>query len=247
METLQLDTRGPVTWVWLNRPERLNSLDSDALTELCDTFEALSSDDTVRAVVLAARGPIFSAGFDVQWMAGLDAETVRRELAGIRRVYDTVESCTKPVIAAIHGPAVGGGFLLMLTTDIRLASDRASFAAPEVRIGIFPSLDLVPRLERIVGLGMAKRMVLTGETMPVSEAERAGLVQHIVPAGSLYEEAGALGEQLAALPPGGVQAAKEAFAASRRPGHAEWEIEAFAACFASPDREAAMQAFLESG
>jgi len=246
VETLRLETDGPVTWVWLDRPERRNSFDQTTLTELRESFEMLDADETVGAVVLAARGPVFSAGFDVEWMLRLTAKTVRQELAGIRAVYDTIEGCSKPFIVAVDGPAVGGGLLLALTADIRLATERAGFGAPEVKIGIFPSLDLVPRLERIVGLGMAKRMVLTGDMISASEAEGSGLVGRLISPDSLLDEAGTLARDLADLPPMGVQTAKKAFAASRRPGHAEWEIDAFTRCWTSPEREPAMRAFLQS-
>jgi enoyl-CoA hydratase len=230
--------------VWLDRPDRLNALDDTALTELRETFEALDDDETVRAAVVAATGPVFSAGFDVRWMSGLDTETVAEEQEGIRAVYDTIEAFTKPLVAAIHAPAMGGGLLLALVSDIRLASEGAGFGAPEVKIGIFPSLDLVPRLEWVVGRGMAKRMVLTGDPISAAEAERAGLVEPLVPADELIETAAAMAGGLAALPPMGVRAAKEAFAAWRRPGYAEWEIETFTECWASSDRSAAMGAFL---
>jgi enoyl-CoA hydratase/carnithine racemase len=185
MERLRVETDGPVAWVWLDRPDRLNALDDTALTELRETFEALDGDETVRAAVVAATGPIFSAGFDVRWMSGLDTETVAGEQEGIRAVYDTIEAFTKPLVAAVHAPAMGGGLLLALVSDIRLASEGASFGAPEVKIGIFPSLDLVPRLEHVVGLGVAKRMVLTGDPITAVEAERIGLIEPLVPADEL--------------------------------------------------------------
>lgn len=246
MERLRVETDGPVAWVWLDRPDRLNALDDTALTELRETFEALDADETVRAAVVAANGPVFSAGFDVRWMSGLDTETVAAEQEGIRAVYDTIEAFSKPLVAAIHAPAMGGGLLLALVADVRLASEEAGFGAPEVKIGIFPSLDLVPRLEWVVGRGMAKRMVLTGDPITAVEAERAGLVEPLVPADELIATAGAMAARFAALPPMGVRAAKEAFAAWRRPGYAEWEIETFTECWASPDRAAAMRAFLST-
>jgi enoyl-CoA hydratase len=96
---------------------------------------------------------------------------VVRDLEVGRSVVDSIESCAKPLIAAVNGVAMGGGLLLSLVADIRLASEQASFGVPEVRIGIFPGLSLVPRLERFVGLGAAKRLVLTGEPMDAAEAQ----------------------------------------------------------------------------
>lgn len=244
METLLLETKGPVAWIWLNRPRRLNAINETMLAELRQTFEALAADETIRAIVLAGRGTAFSAGFDVVWLAGVQSETVARELASVEEVYDICEACPKPVVVAVHGPAMGGGLLLTLIADFCLASEEASFGTPEVKIGIFPNLRLIPRLERVVGLRAAKRLVLTGDPLDATGALSVGLVDRLVPAETLHDETQSLAEQLAALPPQATQAAKAAFAAARAPGFVEWERAQFAACWAQPEREMAMQAFL---
>ncbi|HSR32503.1 MAG TPA: enoyl-CoA hydratase/isomerase family protein [Anaerolineae bacterium] len=246
METIQLDMKGPVAWVWLDQPRRLNAINQTTLAELRQTFEALDGDDEVAAVILAARGLAFSAGFDVAWMAGQDAGTVGRGLPDVEAVYDAIEACAKPVIAAVQGAAMGGGLLLILVADFCLASEEASFGAPEVKIGIFPNLRLIPRLERIVGLRAAKRMVLIGDPVSATEAQAMGLVDRVLPSGKLHAEAQALAEQLAALPPMAVQTAKAAFSAARGPKYPAWERIMFTACWEQPERQAAMQAFLQA-
>lgn len=243
METILLETKGPVAWVWLNQARRLNVINETTLAELRQAFEKLDRDETTRVIVLAGRGPVFSAGFDVGWMVGLDAETIARELTGVEAVYDTIEACAKPVIAVVHGSAMGGGLLLTLVADFRLASEQASFGAPEVKIGIFPNLGLIPRLERIVGVGAAKRIVLTGDPVDAPTALTMGLVDRVVSGETLHAAAQALAEQLAALPAHAVQLAKAAFAAARGPDYTGWERVQFAACWARPEREAAMRAF----
>ena len=244
METLEFKTDGPVAWVWLNQPQRLNAIRQQTLDELGQTFGVLDRDPSVRAIVLAARGPAFSAGFDVSWMIGLTPDRAAGGLDGVRKLYAEIEACSKPVIAAIDGAALGGGLLLALVSDFRLASERASFGAPEVKIGIFPSLDLIPRLERMVGLAAAKRIVILGESIDASEAHRIGLADRIVPSAQLEREAQSLAGRLAALPPVAVEMCKAAFAAARQPGYEAWEKEQFAACWAVPEREQAMRAFL---
>ena len=244
METLILEREGPVAWVWLNRRRQLNALNETMLAELDRTFDALGQDDSVRAIVLAARGFAFSAGFDVVWMGGQDAETVARGLPTVEAPYDTIEACPKPVIAAVQAAAMGGGLLLALVADFCLAAEGAVFGAPEVKLGIFPTLRFVPRLERVVGLRAAKRLVIGGEPVDAAEALAMGLVDRVLPPDSLQDEAQALAEQLVALPQAAVQAAKLAFVASQRPDFVAWEREQFAACWALPEREAAMQAFL---
>lgn len=246
METILLETQGPVAWVWLNQARRLNAINETTLAELRQAFEKLDRDETTRAIVLAGRGPVFSAGFDVGWMVGLDVETIARELAGVEAVYDAIEACAKPVIAAVHGPAMGGGLLLILVADFCLASEQASFGAPEVKIGIFPSLGLIPRLERVVGVGAAKHIVLTGDPVDASAALTMGLVDRVVSGEALYAAAQDLAEQLATLPAHAVQLAKAAFAAARGPDYTGWERAQFAACWARPEREAAMRAFFEA-
>jgi enoyl-CoA hydratase/carnithine racemase len=246
METIQLERKGPVAWVWLDQPRRLNAIDETTLAELRQTFEVLDGDGEVGAVVLAARGLAFSAGFDIAWMAGQDAGTIGRELPGVEAVYDTIEDCAKPVVAAVQGAAMGGGLLLTLVADVCLAAEEASFGAPEVKIGIFPNLRLIPRLERVVGLRAARRLVLIGDPVGAAEALSMGLVDRVLPADRLHAEAQALAEQLAALPRMAVQTAKAAFAAARGPDYAAWERAMFTACWAQPEREAFMQAFLQA-
>ncbi len=244
METILVESKGPVTWVWLNQRRRLNAINETTLAELQLTFKDLHADEAVKAIVLAAHGLVFCAGFDVAWMVEQDAGTVARELANIEAVYDTIETCAKPVVAAVHGAAMGGGLLLTLVADFRLASEQATFGAPEVNIGFFPTLRLIPRLERVVGLGAAKQMVLTGIPVDAAEALRLNLVARVLPADKLHAEAQALAERLAGLPVTAVQMAKAAFAVSQEPDYTAWERARFATCWAQPEREAAMRAFL---
>ena len=246
METLQLEKNGPVAVVWLIRRRQLNAINETTLAELREAFEILEQDEDVSAIVLAARGLVFCAGFDVAWMASQDAEVVSPELPGIEAVFDTIEACAKPVIAAVQGAAMGGGLLLTLVADACLASEQAKFGAPEVKLGFFPNLRLIPRLERIVGQRAAKQMVLIGEPVSATTALDWGLVDRVVPSRELHTEAQALAEQLASLPPFAVQSVKAAFGASQRADFVTWERQRFAECWAHPERAAAMEAFLAS-
>ena len=246
METLQLETKGSVAWVWLNRRRQLNAINEATLAELRENFETLEQDEDVNAIVLAARGLVFCAGFDVAWMASQDAEAVAPGLPGIEAVFDTIEACPKPVIAAVQGAAMGGGLLLTLVADTCLASEYAKFGAPEVKLGFFPNLRLIPRLERVVGVRAAKHLVLTGEPVSAATALDWGLVNRVLPSKGLHTEAQALAEQLAALPPFAIQSAKAAFGAFTRPDYTSWERQRFAECWMQPERSDAMEAFLAS-
>jgi enoyl-CoA hydratase len=166
--------------------------------------------------------------------------------ATVEAVFDTIENCAKPVIAAVRGAAMGGGLLLVLVADLCLAAEGATFGAPEVKIGIFPNLRLIPRLERIIGLRTAKRMVLLGEPVDAAEARSLGLVERVVPGAELRAEAQTLAEQLAGSPSTAVQVAKATFARSHEPGFIEWERRQFAVCWDQPERKVAMDAFLQA-
>lgn len=245
METISLEKKGPAAWVWLDLPDSHNAINQKVLDELRQTFEKLNTDEATRCIILAAKGKAFSVGFDIAWMVEIDVETVAGELDGLGAVYDLVETCRQPLIAVVDGPAMGGGLLLTLVADFRLASERAVFGVPEVKIGIFPPLKLLPRLERLVGLCGAKSLVLTGKPMSAKEANRAGLVDRIVPGDKLYAQAQAFGEQLSALPTTAVQLSKAAFNVSQGPNYSDWENTQFLKNWASPERERAMRKFLQ--
>ena len=216
------------------------------LSELRSTFDALGQDGNVSVIVLAARGLVFCAGFDVAWMASQDAGAIGPGLPGIEATFDTIEACTKPVIAAVQGAAMGGGLLLTLVADACLASEHARFGAPEVKLGLFPNLRLIPRLERLAGMRAAKYMVLTGEPVSAATALDWGLVNRVLPSRELHTEAQALAEQLAGLPSFAMQSAKAAFGAIDSPDFVAWERQRFAECWEQPERQAAMQAFLDA-
>ena len=141
---------------------------------------------------------------------------------------------------------MGGGLLLTLVADACLASEHARFGAPEVKLGLFPNLRLIPRLERLVGMRAAKHLVLTGEPVNAATALDWGLVNRVLPSRELHAEAQALAEQCAVLQTFAVQSAKAAFGAIDSPGFVAWERQRFAECWEKPERQAAIQAFLDA-
>lgn len=241
-----IELKGAVAWVWLNRPRRLNAIDEATLDALQSAFDEAARSETIKAVVLAGRGPAFCAGFDIQWMVNLDGAAVVGGMDHTCAVFNAIEACPKPVIAAVHGAAMGGGLLLALAADYILAAETAKFGAPEVKIAMFPALQLVPKLARAVGVSTAKRMLLAGDPLDAAEAHRIGLVERVVAEGLLLSEAEGLAEQLAALPSTVVQLCKAAFTAADRPGYADWEKAQFATCWELPERKAAMRGFLKA-
>lgn len=244
MDTVQIEQKGAVTWVWLNRSERLNALNEQVITTLCEVFAAFRENTTTRVIVLAGRGGTFCAGFDIEWMASRTPEMVRQDRADLRAFYELIESCPQPVICAVQGNAMGGGLILTMVSDFVVAADTARFGAPEIKIGIFPSLHLIPRLERLVGLRAAKSIVLTGDPVDAQTALQIGLISQVTSLERLYEVVQALAEQLAMSPSHASKAIKEAFSTHLLPNFSDWETNTAVECWSQPARQELMQAFL---
>jgi enoyl-CoA hydratase len=199
--------------VTLDRPERLNALDWEAFEELDETYASLDADPGVRAIVVTGAGRGFSAGLDLEVAAVLadmtPEEMYRRQVAG-GRTLSKARELTTPVIAAVNGPASGGGLALALAADVRLCSPEAFFNVAFVRLGLTGcDVGVSWLLPRVVGLGHASEMMLTGRRVHAEEAERIGLVNRVVPAGELLEEALATARLIAGNSPFGVALTKE--------------------------------------
>jgi enoyl-CoA hydratase len=211
---LVLDRPRPgVLLATLNRPERLNALTLegfDELTRLCARAEA---DDDVRALVVTGAGRGFCAGLDLDELATLGAMTGPDLLAGQERWSGAIAAfrrLTKPVIAAVNGPAAGAGFAHALAADVRLAAPGARFNAAFVRVGVSGGdVGVSWLLPRIVGLGHASEMLLTGRLVDAEEAARIGLVNRVVDAGALLDAAFAVAAEIAANSPFGVRLTKQ--------------------------------------
>lgn len=244
MSTLEVGrTDDGVCWLWLNRPAVRNALDDTILAELQEALAHLAQDDEVRAVVIGGRGGSFSAGLDVRWMADRGLDELAKGLPLLGGVFRSFEAFPKPLIAGIDGPAVGAGMLLAMAADFRIATHRARLGAPEVKLGIFPSLGFIPLLERLVGTAAAKQLVLLGEHWDGPTALRHGLVHELVEQDRFEARLAELAGALAALPAMALRSAKEAFAVAGRSDFDTWEEKQFAACWASPERLPAMMAF----
>ena len=174
---------GPVARVTLNRPEIHNAFDEALIAALAETFTGLAEDPAARVVVLAGAGRSFSAGADLNWMkraAAYDEERNREEARAMEAMFRAIDDCPKPVIAAVHGAAIGGGVGLVAACDIAIASDAAVFATSEVRLGIVPAV-IAPFVIRAIGPRAARRYFLTAERFDAAEALRIGLVHETVP------------------------------------------------------------------
>jgi enoyl-CoA hydratase/carnithine racemase len=175
---LEVQREGGVARVFLDRREKANALDSALLERLAEALEALAHDDGLRAVVLGGHGKSFCGGADVAELRSLDAETAREFIVRVHRACDAARRLPVPVLARLHGAAVGAGLELAAACDLRIAAHGTRFAMPEVRLGI-PSVVEAALLPRLIGSGRAAWLVLTGEAIDAAQAERWGLVERV--------------------------------------------------------------------
>jgi enoyl-CoA hydratase/carnithine racemase len=206
---------GPVGWVRLNRPERRNAIDLATRHGLAEAFAALDADDQVRIVVLTGTGSAFCAGVDLS-EAGPAHGPAALDLGS--PVSAPIERCTRPVVAAVNGPAVGGGFELALAADLRLASSAAYFQLTELRIGSLPGSGGTQRLFAQLPGAVAWRLLLTGSRLPAADAHRYGLVSDVFAAESFEADVEQLVAGMAQAAPLSIRAAKLAAAAATDQG-----------------------------
>ena len=192
---LSIERRGEVAVVTLRRPEKANALSIELRTELADAFRSVSDDTGIGCVVLTGAGTSFCSGIDTSQFGG-DLENRRRVVETSTVAFQSVGSCQRPVVAAVNGPALAGGFALSLLCDLRVASDRARFGYPELPRGIPPSYAAA---RAVLPATIAQELCLTGRVVSAQEAHRLGIVREVVP-GEVVPRAVALAERIAALP-----------------------------------------------
>jgi enoyl-CoA hydratase len=246
---INFELRDNIALISLNRPEKLNALTRDALSELGETFRRIERERNVRAVILTGAGErAFSAGTDIGELAEMGAEEGRRIAERGQEVCDRIESCGVPVIAAVNGVAAGGGCELALACHIRIASDSARFSLPEIKLGIIPGYGGTQRLARAIGSGRALEMMLTGAPVSADEALRIGLVNRVVASTELLSEAETLAHGIASLAPLAIRACLEAVTRGLSMPLEEGlklEAELFSRLFATEDMREGTRAFLE--
>lgn len=248
---LVAQTEGVVT-ITLNRPDKLNAFIGHMRRDLAEALEHAGSDRTVRAVVLTGAGRAFCAGGDVGFMAELmqrgDSEEFARILGAGRRVITAIRDMTKPVVAAVNGPASGAGCNLAFACDFRVASTDASFTQSFVKVGLIPDWGGTFFLPRLVTPNIACEMFLLGRTINAAEALRLGIVNQVVSPEELEAATQQLTHRLGLAPPIAVAAAKQAIYMSEKADLDEmlrYETEAQLRCFASEDGHEGVRAFLE--
>jgi len=236
-ETLIVDVQDHVALVKLNRPDALNALSFQLLSELGDALKSLDRNDSVRAVVLTGSEKAFAAGADIKEMADKSFVDMYKEDIFTEQT-EIINKIRKPVIAAVAGYALGGGCELAMMCDFIIAADNAKFGQPEINLGVIAGIGGTQRLTRFVGKSKSMEMHLTGRFMDAEEAERSGLVSRIVPAKDLIENALETAQKIAEKSSIATMAAKlqEGVAFERRLFHA---------LFSTNDQTEGMAAFAE--
>jgi len=199
-----------IATVTLNRPERRNALSLELILELLECMHHLELNRSVRVIILASRGPVFSAGHDLNEMVDRHASDYKRIFCACTHLMTKLQSVPQPVIAEVQGLATAAGCQLVASCDLAIASERASFATPGVRVGLFCSTPMVA-LTRAIGRKRAMEMLMTGDPIDAMTAAEWGLVNRVVPAANLRSATRSLAERIAEASPTVVGIGKNAF------------------------------------
>lgn len=197
--------------VYLNRPDQRNAMDRDVIADLTTAIDQVDRDESIRAITLLGKGPVFCAGMDLDMMHEYDVnehDTLHRELGAL---FERIDTTTTPVVAGIKRAGIAGGFELSLPADFRILGEEAKYGVIEVNLGIFPHQGSTQRLPRLIGLAKAKELVLTGEWIDPDAAVQCGLVNEVVPDADVDDRARSLADDLTTKAPLGVAAALRAF------------------------------------
>jgi enoyl-CoA hydratase/carnithine racemase len=248
-EFVRLEVDEGVATLRLDRP-KMNALNAQVQEEIRAAATEASERDDIKAVVLYGGERVFAAGADIKEMADLSYVDMVARSGPLQSSFSSVAAISKPVVAAITGYALGGGCELALCADVRFAADDAVLGQPEILLGIIPGAGGTQRLTRLVGPSRAKDIIFTGRFVKADEALAIGLVDRVVPAAQVYDEAVAWARQFAGAASHAVRAAKEAIDQGLEVDLATGlaiERQQFAALFATDDRRIGMASFVENG
>ncbi len=248
-ELLIFEKEAPLAWITINRPKAMNALSNDLVDELDKVFDLIETDNEIRALIITgAGGKAFMAGADINELKERNLFNGRDHTKRRQGVYNRIMEMKIPVIAAVNGFALGAGLELAIACTLRVASEDARFGAPEVNLGIIPGDGGTQRLPRLIGLGRAMEMVLTGDFIDAQQAYSFGLANKVVPKEELMEAAKKLAEKIAKKAPLAIQCAKEAVNKSLEVGLYEGlahESYLHALTCGSEDKKEGVAAFLE--
>lgn len=247
-ESITVEKRGAVALLTINRPDKLNALNTKVHTEGVAALDELRNDDDVRVLVITGAGEkSFIAGADISEFAE-KTPIAQRSTFQERSLFNSLDSFPKPVIAMINGFCLGGGNELALACDIRICTPNAKFSQPEINLGIMPGGGGTQRLTRLIGEGRSMEMMLTGDMIDAETAHTFGLVNHVYNADELSTKTMELANKIAEKAPVALSLCKEAVKFASRSNLDEGlrrEVDLFAICFSTEDKTEGVSAFLE--
>lgn len=248
-ETITVEKRdNGVTVLTINRPDKLNALNKEVHREGVAALDELKRDADVRVLVITGSGEkSFVAGADIKEFEGQTPVTQRNTFYR-KTLFNTIDSFPKPTIAMVNGFCLGGGNELALACDLRVCSETARFSQPEINLGIMPGGGGTQRLTRLIGEGRSMEMILTGDMIDAETAHKFGLVNHVWPAADLESKTMELAGKIAEKAPIALQLCKEAVKFASRSNLDEGlrrEVDLFAICFSTEDKQEGVSAFLE--
>jgi enoyl-CoA hydratase len=247
-ETITVEKRGAVSVLTIDRPDKLNALNSQVHAEATAALEDLRRDDGIRVLVITGAGEkSFVAGADIAEFKDQTAVTQRAAFQE-KTLFNSIDNFPKPVIAMVNGFCLGGGNELALACDLRVCSPNAKFSQPEINLGIMPGGGGTQRLTRLIGEGRAMEMMMLGEMIDADTALKFGLVSHVYPADELEARTMELANKIAEKAPIAVRLVKEAVKFASRSNLDEGlrrEVDLFSLCFSTEDKDEGVSAFLE--
>lgn len=237
-----------IGFIKFNRPDVLNAINEDVLSEMVYAFTKADNDPQIRVIIFTGEGKAFVAGGDIPAMKAMSLMDGERFVYEGHSFLNKIENSRKVVIAALNGYTLGGGLEIALACDLRVAAEHAQLGLPEVTIGLYPGWGGTQRLARLVGVGVAKQLVFTGEKIPASEAKQLGIVNKVVPANELIDASINLAKQIINNSPIAVMQAKKAINNGSEISLEKalvLEAEAWLVNFATEDRIEGLRAFLD--
>lgn len=248
-ETILFEKEGNIALIRLNRPNSLNALNKRMIDDLCRVMDEIALDDTIGAVILTGNNKVFGAGADIKEINGLNSPAAAHAFfRTTEAMFSKIENLNKPTIAAVSGPALGGGCELSLACDIRIAADNARFGQPEIKIGVIPAGGGTQRLPRLVGVGRAKELLYSGDPIDAAEAFRIGLVNKVTSVEQLLPEAKKTAAKFASRPAFTLRMLKSAVNEGLNMDlqtALSYEMRCFEILFSTEDQKEGMRAFIE--
>jgi len=247
-KAIQTEKKEGICYLRLNRPDVLNAINQEMIDEILDALGHIDKDDEIRVLIITGVGKAFQAGADIAELKRMKPMALLRWNDGVVRINAGLEKLRQPVIAAINGPAMGGGLELAISCTFRISVESAKLGLPEVKLGIIPGTGGTQRLPRLIGKGRAAEMLLTGEVIDAQKAHEIGLINEVVKDGDAIQAAEALAARIMVNAPIAIEMTKDAMEIGKDlplEQAVQYSQKNCVTCFSTDDMQEGMSAFLE--